>query len=52
MDVINFMKSLPKDTYQSQEEVLRDFGEAERRFAGGSPNDPTRRDNLGRDKFP
>ena len=32
MDVINFLKCLPKEKYDSYEEALRDFGEAERRF--------------------
>ncbi len=31
-DTINFLKSLPDREYQSQEEVLRDFAEAEARF--------------------
>jgi hypothetical protein len=52
VEVINFMKSLPKERYQSQEEALRDFGEAERRFAGGAPGGSAQRENLGRDKFP
>ena len=46
--VINFMKSLPKERYQSQEEALRDFAEAERRFAGGTPGEAGQRENLGR----
>src|SRR5882762_9537641 len=35
-EAINFLKALPKDRYQSAEEVLRDFAEAERRFALGN----------------
>jgi len=48
VEVINFLKSLPKERYQSQEEALRDFAEAERRFAGGTPGEAGRRENLGR----
>jgi Protein of unknown function (DUF2795) len=48
VEVINFLKSLPKDRYQSQEEALRDFAEAERRFLGGTANEAGRRENLGR----
>jgi hypothetical protein len=48
-EVINFLKSLPKERYGSQEEVLRDFAEAERRFAqGNSAGERGRRENLGR----
>jgi hypothetical protein len=32
-EVINFFKSLPAERYGSFEELLRDFAEAERRFA-------------------
>ena len=32
IDVINFLKCLPKEQYGSYEEALRDFAEAERRF--------------------
>lgn len=47
--VINFFKGLPKERYGSQEEVLRDFAEAERRFASGpSAGERARRDDLGR----
>jgi hypothetical protein len=46
--VINFLKSLPKERYQSQEEALRDFAEAERRFAGGTAGEHGQRENLGR----
>ncbi|TMA28479.1 MAG: DUF2795 domain-containing protein [Deltaproteobacteria bacterium] len=41
-EVINFLKSLPKERYQSQEEVLRDFAEAERRFGAGTAEGPAR----------
>jgi len=49
IDVINFLKCLPKDTYDSYEAALRDFAEAERRFgmsnfAGDGPS----RENIGR----
>jgi len=48
-EVINFLKSLPKERYQSAEEVLRDFAEAERRFAlGNASDDRGRRDNIGK----
>lgn len=52
IEVINFLKSLPKERYQSQEEALRDFAEAERRFAGGTPGEASQRENLGRGKHP
>ena len=49
IEVINFFKSLPKDRYVSQEEVLRDFAEAERRFATGlAGDDRGRREDIGR----
>jgi hypothetical protein len=49
VEVINFLKALPKDTYASAEEVLRDFAEAERRFAlGNIADDRGRRDNIGK----
>jgi hypothetical protein len=47
-EVINFLKSLPKERYQSQEDALRDFAEAERRFAGGTAGEAARRENLGK----
>ena len=34
--MINFFKCLPKEKYGSQEEVLRDFAEAERVFGAGT----------------
>lgn len=49
VEVINFFKSLPKEKYGSQEEVLRDFAEAERRFAtGNSGGGRGQRENIGR----
>lgn len=50
VEVINFLKSLPKDRYGSAEEVLRDFAEAERRFGAGAgkSSDRDARENLGR----
>jgi hypothetical protein len=47
-EVINFFKALPKERYGSAEEVLRDFAEAERRFALGNPDDRSRRENIGK----
>jgi len=47
-EVINFLKSLPKERYGSQEEVLRDFAEAERRFGVGNLAEGPSRENLGR----
>src|SRR3989442_6431930 len=58
VEVINFFKCLPKEKYGSQEEVLRDFAEAERVFGAGTsqggkrPNinqvdeDPTRHPQI------
>lgn len=51
VEVINFFKSLPKEQYASAEEVLRDFAEAERRFATGNgraSDDRARREDIGR----
>lgn len=49
VEVINFFKALPKQRYGSQEEVLRDFAEAERRFAAGPGTDQrARREDIGR----
>ena len=50
VEVINFFKSLPRESYGSQEEVLHDFAEAERRFALGGVGHAGRaqRENLGR----
>jgi hypothetical protein len=48
-EAINFLKSLPKERYQSYEEVLRDFAEAQRRFAlGNLADDSNSRENLNR----
>jgi hypothetical protein len=48
-EVINFLKALPKDSYRSAEEALRDFGEAERRFGlGNLADDRSNRENIGR----
>lgn len=48
-EVINFFKSLPRERYTSQEEVLRDFAEAERRMASGNIPDPrAHREDIGR----
>jgi hypothetical protein len=48
-EVINFLKALPKERYLSAEDVLRDFAEAERRFALGNLSDErSRRDNIGK----
>jgi hypothetical protein len=50
--LINFLKSLPRDRYDSEEMVLRDLAEAARRFGAGG-HAPTEgsldRRNLGRD---
>ncbi|HEY3450564.1 MAG TPA: DUF2795 domain-containing protein [Myxococcales bacterium] len=51
-DVINFLKSLPRDRYDSLEMVLRDLGEAARRFGMGGHAPlvgSVDRRNLGRD---
>ena len=49
VEVINFFKALPKERYGSAEEVLREFAEAERRFAlGNAPDDRGRRENIGK----
>ncbi len=50
--VINLFKSLPRETYDSKEMVLRDLGEASRRMATGPAyhDDPLRdRRNIARD---
>ncbi|PTL77684.1 DUF2795 domain-containing protein [Vitiosangium sp. GDMCC 1.1324] len=53
VDIINVLKSLPRDEYQSREEVMRDLAEAARRFASGMlrDDDGVDRDrrNIGRD---
>jgi hypothetical protein len=49
LEVINFLKSLPKERYTTYEEALRDFAEAERRFALGNRADEDRsRENINR----
>ena len=50
VEVINFFKSLPRESYGSAEELMRDFAEAERRFAlgGNLPDDRGRRENIGK----
>jgi hypothetical protein len=52
-EVINLFKSLPRDRYETRDEVLRDFAEAARRMAMGglSDDDGVDRDrrNIGRD---
>lgn len=47
-DVINFLKSLPKDRYGSYEEALRDFAEAERRFGVGNLAGGRSREDIGK----
>ena len=53
VDVINILKSLPRQAYRSSDEVLRDLAEAARRFANGGlrDDDGVQRDrrNIGRD---
>jgi hypothetical protein len=48
-EVINFLKCLPQERYQSLEAALRDFAEAERRFglSNHAAEGPDRR-NIGR----
>lgn len=47
-EVINFLKALPKERYQSYEECLRDFSEAERRFATWNSAEGRSRENINR----
>ncbi len=53
VDIINVFKALPREEYQSREEVMRDLAEAARRFANGGlrDDDGVDRDrrNIGRD---
>lgn len=52
VEVINLLKSLPRDRYDSEEMVLRDLGEAARRFGTSGfppPSGTLDRRNLGRD---
>lgn len=55
VDIINILKSLPRQAYRSLDEVLRDLAEAERRFAMGGlrDDDGVDRDrrNIGRDRI-
>ena len=49
VEVINFFKARPRESYGSAEELMRDFAEAERRFAlGNLPDDRARRENIGK----
>src|SRR6266849_1564404 len=48
VEVINFLKSLPKERYDSYEEALRDFAEAERRFGLGNLADGPSREDIGK----
>jgi len=49
VEVINFLKSLPKQRYASYEEALRDFAEAERRFGvGNHAEDGPSREDIGK----
>jgi len=49
IDVINFLKCLPKEKYDSYEAALRDFAEAERRFGMSNfGGDGPSRENIGR----
>ena len=52
-DVINLFKSLPGSDYQSKEQVLRDLGEAARRFGLSNFDlDPENdRRDIGREAF-
>lgn len=52
-DIINILKSLPRDEYESREMVFRDLGEASRRAAAGpSYKEDELRDrrNIARDR--
>jgi hypothetical protein len=53
VDIINVFKSLPREEYASEEEVMRDLAEAARRFAMGGHADVDEVDrdrrNIGRD---
>lgn len=48
VDVINIFKSLPKDEYVSEEDILRDLSEAARRF--GMSNFAADEDGATRDR--
>ena len=47
-DTINFLKSLPDRIYQSPNQILREFGEAEARFGMGT-RDVRHRGDLGKE---
>jgi hypothetical protein len=49
-EVINFLKCLPKEQYDSYETALRDFAEAERRFglSNFGADDGPSRENINR----
>ncbi|MBJ6765352.1 DUF2795 domain-containing protein [Corallococcus sp. M34] len=53
VDIINVLKSLPREEYASREDAMRDLAEAARRFASGGlrDDDGVNRDrrNIGRD---
>jgi len=52
VDIINLLKNLPRERYDSEELVLRDLAEAARRFGLGGHPPPVGsvdRRNLGRD---
>ncbi len=48
LDAINFLKSLPDKVYQSPNDVLREFSEAEARFGMGT-RDVRHRGDIGKD---
>ena len=48
VDAINFLKSLPDRTYQSPNQVLREFSEAEARFGMGT-RDVRHRGDIGKE---
>lgn len=49
VDTLNFLRALPDRQYQDPDEVLRQFAEADLRFAmGGRPLD-VHRGNIGKD---
>jgi hypothetical protein len=48
IEVINFLKCLPKESYDSYEAALRDFAEAERRFGMSNRADGPKRENINR----
>ena len=52
-DVINLFKCLPRGQYESKTQVMRDLGEASRRFAMGDKHRNPERDrrNIGGEGF-